>query len=81
MFYKVSHSELAGHHSDFVHCAKEDRADWANGIFHNASYGIFCLSDGKLELISKQYDMPKFRKCKCNDPEVAKIKILTWLNK
>ena len=81
MFYKVSHSELAGHHSDFVHCAKEDKADWINGIFHNASYGIFCLRDGKLELISKGSNTEKFRKCKCDNMEVAKTKILAWLNK
>lgn len=80
MFYKTSHSELAGHHSDFVHCSKEDKADWINGIFHNASYGIFCLSDGKLELISSDYKMRKFRKCKCNDLLTAEVKILRWLS-
>ncbi|AEC53186.1 hypothetical protein SCRM01_240 [Synechococcus phage S-CRM01] len=80
MFYKVSHSDLGGHHSDFVHCTKEDEGQWTNNIFHNGHYGIFCLRDGKLELISKHYEMPKFRKCKCDNLEVAEKKILAWLN-
>ena len=80
MFYKVSFSDLGGSHSNFVHCAKEDKEEWPNNIFHNASYGIFCLSEGKLELISKHHEMPKFRKCKCDGLLTAEVKILRWLN-
>jgi hypothetical protein len=78
MFYQVSHSELGGP-SWFVQCAREDKKDWINGIFHNAHYGIFCLRDGKLELISKHHEMPKFRKCKCDGLLTAEVKILRWL--
>ena len=47
----------------------------------NHSYGIFCLADGKLELISKGLNTTKFRKCKCNDQETALQKIQQWMEK
>ena len=59
--------------------AVESPEDWKYNIFHNAHYGIFCLREGKLELISKHFEMPKFRKCKCNSFEVAQNKVTEWI--
>ena len=72
---------LANHTSTFIKVSADTKETWINGIFHNSRYGIFCLSDNKLELISKGLNTTKFRKCKCNDKETALTKISQWMEK
>ena len=74
-------STLGGHSSTFFKVSADTQETWINGIFHNSRYGIFCLADGKLELISKGLNTTKFRKCKCNDEETALTKIAQWMEK
>ena len=74
-------STLGGHSSTFFKVSADTQESWINGIFHNSRYGIFCLADGKLELISKGLNTTKFRKCKCNDEETALQKIQQWIEK
>ena len=75
MYLNTDQSSLGGSTSTFLKVAVESPEDWKYNIFHNAHYGIFCLREGKLELISKHFEMPKFRKCKCNSFEVAQNKV------
>lgn len=80
-YLHVDHSTLGGHSSIFFKVSADAKNTWINNIFHNSRYGIFCLADGKLELISKGLNTSKFRKCKCNDEETALTKIQSWIEK
>ena len=78
---KVSTSSLGGSESGFVHLSLDKKEDWINNIFHNSRYAIFTVgSDSKLELISKHYNMPKFRKCKVKSIEHVAEKIRNYCN-
>jgi hypothetical protein len=79
MYLHTDKSSLGGSTSTFIRVAVESPEDWNYNIFHNAHYGIFCLRDNKLELISKHFQMPKFRKCKCDSFETAKTKVAQWI--
>ena len=79
MYFQTDESSLGGSTSTFIRVAVESPEDWNYNIFHNAHYGIFCLRDNKLELISKHFEMPKFRKCKCNSFEIAQSKVQQWI--
>jgi hypothetical protein len=74
---KVSESSLGGP-SVFVHLSLDYKDEWVNNIFHNSRYAIFCLADGKVELISKGLGMPKFRKSKADDVVKAAEKIVKY---
>ena len=80
-FINTEISTLGGHTSTFFKVSADTQDDWINNIFHNSRYGIFCLADGKLELISKGLNTTKFRKCKCNDEQTALDKIAQWMSK
>ena len=80
-YFKRTKSQLSTSESIFYHVSADMEDTWANNIFHNSRYGIFHLSNGKLELISKGINTTKFRKCKCESEEVAMTKILTWYQK
>ena len=80
-FINTETSTLGGHSFTFFKVSADNQDTWINGIFHNSRYGIFCLRDGKLELISKGLNTTKFRKCKCNDEETALNKIKQWMDK
>ena len=79
MYLHTETSTLGDDTSIFFKVAVESKEDWINNIFHNAHYGIFCFRNHKLELISKHFEMPKFRKCKCNSFEVAQSKVQQWI--
>ena len=78
-YITIDNSTLANHTSTFFKVSADTQDKWINNIFHNSRYGIFCLADGKLELISKGLNTTKFRKCKCNDEETALTKISQWI--
>ena len=80
-FINTEISTLGGYTSTFFKVSADDQDTWINNIFHNSRYGIFCLADGKLELISKGLNTTKFRKCKCNDEQTALDKIAPWMQK
>jgi hypothetical protein len=80
-YLHIDNSTLANHTSIFFKVSADTQDKWINNIFHNSRYGIFCLADGKLELISKGLNTTKFRKCKCNDQETALQKIQQWMEK
>jgi len=80
-YINIDNSTLANHTSIFFKVSADTQDKWINNIFHNSRYGIFCLSDNKLELISKGLNTTKFRKCKCNDQETALTKIAQWMEK
>ena len=80
-YLSINTSTLGGHSSIFINVSADTQDNWINNIFHNSRYGIFCLADGKLELISKGLNTTKFRKCKCNDQETALTKIAQWIEK
>ena len=80
-YLHIDNSTLGGHSSIFLKVSADPKESWTNNIFHNSRYGIFCLADGKLELISKGMNTTKFRKCKCNDQETALNKIKQWMEK
>jgi hypothetical protein len=80
-FLHIDHSQLGGHSSVFFKVSADEKDSWKNNIFHNSRYGIFCLADHKLELISKGLNTNKFRKCKCIDEETALQKIAQWIEK
>jgi len=80
-YLKIDQSTLGNHTSIFIKVSADSKESWINSIFHNSRYGIFCLADGKLELISKGLNTTKFRKCKCNDEETALQKISQWMEK
>jgi hypothetical protein len=79
MYYSVDGVGILGDtHTKFIRASREDKSEWKNNIFHNSPFGIFRFGDGKLELIARGTDMPKFRKCKCDSLEVAETKIRAW---
>ena len=80
-FINTDVSTLGNHTSTFFKVSADAQESWINGIFHNSRYGIFCLADGKLELISKGLNTTKFRKCKCKDEQTALDKIAQWMDK
>ena len=77
MFQTRSYSELAGHESVFFNVALEGKEEWPNGIFQNAHFAqfVYHVEEGKLSLIAKHYEMPKFRKCnvKCEEECLPKL--------
>jgi hypothetical protein len=74
----LSESNLGPTTSYFIHLSLDKKEDWINGIFHNSRYAIFAIQGGKLELISKGLDMPKFRKCNAKDEKNIAEKILKY---
>ena len=80
-YLSINTSTLGGHNSTFIKVSADSQDNWINNIFHNSRYGIFSLSDGKLELISKGLNTTKFRKCKCSDEQTALQKISQWMEK
>ena len=80
-YLSIDNSTLGNSSSIFFKVSADAQESWINGIFHNSRYGIFCLRDNKLELISKGLNTTKFRKCKCNDEETALTKIQQWMEK
>lgn len=76
---QVVRSILAGHESLFVRISLDPKDSWANGIFQNSRYAIFSVSDSKVELISKSYELPKFRKVKIKNDEDVALKIMRWV--
>jgi len=80
-YLHIDNSTLSGRNSTFIKVSADSQESWINNIFHNSRYGIFCLADGKLELISKGLNTTKFRKCKCNDQQTALQKIQQWIEK
>ena len=57
--------------------------DWPHNIFQNSRYAIFSIdvNDGKIELISKRFDMPKFRKCKYKSEDSAAETLTNYIKK
>jgi len=60
----IDESSLGGITSKFIKISLDSREEWSNGIYHNSRYAIFYIRDEKIELTSKHFNMPKFRKCK-----------------
>jgi len=77
-YCKLSESNLGPTTSYFIHLSLDNKCNWINGIYHNSRYAIFSLQDGKLELISKHYQMPKFRKSKIKSEVNAAEKIVSY---
>jgi hypothetical protein len=78
---KVSLSSLGGADKStmFLHLSADSKENWINGIYHNSRYAIFSLNCiGKLELISKGFNMPKFRKCSVKGSLHAAEKIVKY---
>lgn len=80
-FLHIENRTLGDHTSTFFKVSADPQDTWMNNIFHNSRYGIFCLRDNKLELISKGLNTTKFRKCKCSNEETALQKIQQWMEK
>jgi len=81
-YFKVSYSALGGvdRASLFVHSSRQKEKEWLYNIYHNSDYAIFCLDyHGKMEIISRHYQMPKMRKCKIKSLEDAADKIAKYL--
>lgn len=58
----------------------DPKGSWKNGIIQNSRYYSFMLhSDGTLELSTKHFSMPKFRKVKVKTVEAAVTKINEYL--
>jgi hypothetical protein len=63
-----------------IKVSKDDKSQWANGILQNSNYAMFHIStSGDMELFSKQYTMPKFRKSKVNSIQDIVDKINNYL--
>lgn len=77
-YIKVSESSLGGSTSFFIHLSLDKEQDWNYGIFHNSRYAIFSIQEGKLELISKGLNMPKFRKSPAKDEKSVAEKVLKY---
>jgi len=77
-YMKVSSSNLGGTTSYFLHISLDKKEDWVNNIFHNSRYAIFALQSGKIELIAKHYQMPKFRKCNIKSAAQVAEKIASY---
>ena len=58
----IDESSLGESSSKFIKISLDAKEDWSYGIYHNSRYAIFCIRDEKMELISKHFNMPKFRK-------------------
>ena len=80
-YLHIDRSTLGNSTSVFFRVSADAKDAWPYDIFHNSRYGIFCLRDHKLELISKGLKTTKFRKCKCIDEETALHKMQQWMGK
>jgi len=78
---KVSVSNLGPTPTTFFHTSAQTADQWINNIYHNSPYAIFHLNNGKLSITSKHHTMPKFRKCKCDNDQVAMTKIQAYYDK
>ena len=83
MFKGRTYSTLAGHESVFFNVALEDKDEWQNGIFQNAHFAqfVYHVEEGKLSLIAKHYEMPKFRKCNVKCEEDCTLKLEEYVRK
>jgi hypothetical protein len=71
-YVDIDESSLGESTSKFIKISLDNKEDWSYGIYHNSRYAIFCIRDEKMELISKHFNMPKFRKCNVkSDADVA----------
>jgi hypothetical protein len=82
-YAKVSYSKLGGvdRASIFIELSLDPRVSWNCGIFRNSRYLILCYSCGKLECVSKHYDLPTFRKCKVKGDSNVVDKVVRWIAK
>jgi hypothetical protein len=78
---QVSTSTLAGHTSLFIRISLDPRETWINGFFENSRYGLFCISDGKIELIAKGLGTQKLRKGNVKTVEDVMKKLKMWKEK
>ena len=63
----IQHSTLGGKENIaiLINVSKDKRENWYNDIYQNSNFANFYLDNkGNLELFSKHYQMPKFRKAK-----------------
>jgi hypothetical protein len=79
-YISFDESNLGGNSSYFIRLSLDKKQDWANGIFHNSRYAIFSISprEGKIELLSKGAQMPKFRKSNIKNEANVANKIVTY---
>ncbi len=78
---QASTSTLAGHTSLFIRITLDPRETWINGIVENSRYGLFCISDGKIELIAKGLGAQKLRKGNVKTVEDVMKKLKMWKEK
>lgn len=63
----------------FIRASKDHQENWPYNIYENSRYGTFALhNDGKMELISKGLNMPKFRKCKVKNLKEIAEKLIKY---
>ena len=68
-------SSLGGSVSKFIKISLDKKENWPYNIFENSRYAIFCISGGKMEIISKHFEMPKFRKSNVKNDEDVNDKL------
>jgi len=83
-FINVSKSTLGGAErvSVFIKVSLDKQEDWKNNIYQNSRHATFRVGsdDGTLELSTKHYNLPKFRKAKFKNTKDVISKINKWID-
>ena len=83
-FINVSKSTLGGAErvSVFIKVSLDKPEDWTNNIYQNSRHAMFRVGsdDGTLELSTKHYSLPKFRKAKFKNTKDIIAKINAWID-
>jgi hypothetical protein len=83
-FVNVSKSTLGGAErvSIFIKVSLDKPEDWTNNIYQNSRHAMFRVGsdDGSLELSTKHYSLPKFRKAKFKNTKDIIAKINKWID-
>ena len=83
-FVNVSKSTLGGAErvSVFIKVSLDKPEDWTNNIYQNSRHAMFRVGsdDGTLELSTKHYSLPKFRKAKFKNTKDIIAKINAWID-
>ncbi len=81
-FVNVTQSNLGRKDSPTfsIYVSLDSKDTWINNIFFNSNYLIFQYYNDKLEVISKSYKLPTFRKKIINSSQILQKTLANYLS-
>ena len=83
MFISRNTSHLGGSETVFFNTSLDAKDTWVNGIYQNSRFAQFRwdITDKKVYIIAKSFEMPKFRKSSAKTEDEARAKVDAYLAK